>query len=442
MKRKVQWMAILLILLFGLCGCQPPSESGATATQKNQTTAGNEPTERPTEQPTAQLPQWNYKFDQEAGDLEYRYDYEDYYIPFWKRNIIKNECLCFVKNGEEITAKLMFQPEQILCVRDWSLKKEYKEGVDYVYDKEANVLRWIEGSSVPYFTQNWLSGKYEDGELMPAFTSYDAYPWSELGYARMGNAIYCIGEPLYSKQMHITYTYSQEDFQGSVNSYQGDKLPNVMKKLMNGEALKVVFYGDSVPYGCDVSSMYNREPQQPPYPKIFCQALEDIYGSKVGYRNTAVGGTTSQWGVENLEKSVIRHKPDLAVILFGGNDDPIGAAAATAKNMEKMVQQIQAELPQTDIIIMGTFVGNEAGGFNTPNLKPLLTGYFNDIASRYERVAAVDMYNLHSYLLQNKNYIDFSGNGINHPNDFLIRIHAQQLLSTVVDFDAIKANQQ
>ena len=42
-------------------------------------------------------------------------------------------------------------------------------------------------------------------------------------------------------------------------------------------------------------------------------------------------------------------------------------------------------------------------------------------------------------MLEGKNYIDFSGNGINHPNDYMIRLYAQQLLSTVVDFDAVKA---
>lgn len=87
---------------------------------------------------------------------------------------------------------------------------------------------------------------------------------------------------------------------------------------------------------------------------------------------------------------------------------------------------------------MSTIVGNEAAGFNTPTLKPLLTDGFNQIAEDYQGVVSIDIYNLHSYMLKSKNYVDLSGNNINHPNDYMIRVHAMQLMAALVDFSRIK----
>ena len=53
-------------------------------------------------------------------------------------------------------------------------------------------------------------------------------------------------------------------------------------------------------------------------------------------------------------------------------------------------------------------------------------------------MVSIDIYNLHSYMLESKNYVDLSGNNINHPNDYMIRVHAMQLMATLVDFDKLQ----
>ena len=63
----------------------------------------------------------------------------------------------------------------------------------------------------------------------------------------------------------------------------------------------------------------------------------------------------------------------------------------------------------------------------------------DSIASAEEGVVSVGIFDLHTYMIEGKNYIDFSGNGINHPNDYMIRLYVQQLLSAVVDFEALAA---
>jgi hypothetical protein len=42
-----------------------------------------------------------------------------------------------------------------------------------------------------------------------------------------------------------------------------------------------------------------------------------------------------------------------------------------------------------------------------------------------EQVAVADVWSMSEYILQTKRYSDISGNHINHPNDFMVRIYAQ-----------------
>lgn len=433
MKKLVIVLTLLTLVLCSACQENKPavSPSASQATQ-----APTEvPTEAPTQTPDTQLalPDWSYDF-KKPGDYAYDYQLVDQYVPMWYSNVIYNECCCFIKDGDSITAKLRFKPTRIISVRDWSLKKEYVEGVDFTFDAETQTFTWLEGSSIPYFTTNFLAGKNEDGTKIPAFDGYDKEPWTTLGYTSWGNSIYCVGAPLYEKQMHVTYEYDNTAFEGPIQEFKGDKLPKTMAKLLKGEKLEMLFYGDSIPVGCDSSSMYNRDPRQLDMAKLIQRALKNIYGSNVTLRNTAVGGTTTQWAKENVQDKVIKYKPDLVVLMTGGNDGD--NTTHSKQNIHDAVKAIKAELPDCEIILMDTFVGNKDAGMATA-IKPILKGMHDDIAAAEEGVVSVGIFDLHNYFLQGKNYIDFSGNGINHPNDYMIRIYTQQLLSAMVDFKGL-----
>lgn len=53
---------------------------------------------------------------------------------------------------------------------------------------------------------------------------------------------------------------------------------------------------------------------------MVASSLEDKYASKIECVNTSLGGANTEWGLENVEKNVISHAPDLVVIAFGMND--------------------------------------------------------------------------------------------------------------------------
>ena len=41
------------------------------------------------------------------------------------------------------------------------------------------------------------------------------------------------------------------------------------------------------------------------------------------------------------------------------------------------------------------------------------------------QTAVADVWSVASYMLQTKRYCDITGNHVNHPNDFMVRIYAQ-----------------
>lgn len=52
-----------------------------------------------------------------------------------------------------------------------------------------------------------------------------------------------------------------------------------------------------------------------------------------------------------------------------------------------------------------------------------------DKTLKLDNVAIADVRSAHKALLSKKKYIDMTGNNVNHPNQFLIRVYAQTILN-------------
>ena len=48
-----------------------------------------------------------------------------------------------------------------------------------------------------------------------------------------------------------------------------------------------------------------------------------------------------------------------------------------------------------------------------------------------ERTALVDFYQVHKSILAYKDFSSTTGNNINHPNDWLIRVYAQNIVRAI-----------
>ncbi len=337
--------------------------------------------------------------------LRYEMDFQKNAFPFWRTNVMYHEsAVMLLREDGQISAKLLFTPLKIIEVRDVTQQKTYTEGKDYRWNEGTNTLCWLEGSEIPYFTENDLSGKNEDGTLVPAWGDIAAgwsqsNPWDALGRSRFGNALYCIGSFYYEKQIAVTYEYQYGGWQGSVTEYQGDYLPKTCAKLESGERLKLLFYGDSIFTGCDASKMYEREPKQEYFSILMKEALEEKYGNKVTLSNPSVGGMDSNWGAENAEMLAASSTPDLVVIGFGMNDGG-KTGEAFLKNIRSIMDMVRASNPNCEFILVASMVPNEKSGF-------LLTqGEFPKALEslRGEGVAFVDMFAVHNDILKVKDY--------------------------------------
>lgn len=372
---------------------------------------------------------------------EYSYTDEQRILPFWKSNIMYNECLTFEEHDGNISGKLLFVPTRIISVIDVTHKQEYVEGVDYEWVEGTNELKWLEGSSIPYFYEGSL-----DGIAEPGGTTYvPSGSWDDQNRQRLGGVLYCVGEFYYEKQISVTYEYdlSQVEDQGVLYApYQGERLEKTLSKLENGENLKVLVYGDSVWAGCDASSMYGRAPNLPPIDRLFTEALQSRTTGTVSFQNIAVGGWGYEDGLAALSGPVTKNGMtkdysnsyegfDLLVLSFGGNNGNATADQVT-EGLQQIIEKIRTKNPDIEVLLVSPGRANpDAQGF-TGN-KGTFGAAYQTFADEHG-YAYVNMYAIHESILQYKDYSATSGNNINHPNDWRIRVYVMNMLATMFEY--------
>ena len=350
------------------------------------------------------------------------YDAEKYLAPIWENQIIYNETVMFRADdkGEVKEKKLAYPIAKILEVRSADLKTVYTEGVDYEVTAEGN-LKALDNTSMPITTFN---SYYHDTDVHGVDIKSNIYTDKYLDYGE--------GVHFYYKQVCVTYIRTAE-YDGP--DYKNESiLTKTVQKLTNKEDLKIVFYGDSITTGCNASSQSNSEPNMPYFDKMVVDKLSAVYNTdKISFVNTAVGGWTTEQGLGEFSKRVLANNPDLLVLGFGMNDATIGATAEQYGNrIVMMINNLRKKNPNAEILLLTTMNANpEATGFygNYQKNQVELSNTLKDIAGGYEGVAVADVNSMHNWLLQRKDYCDMTGNNVNHPSDFLVRLYAQIILS-------------
>ena len=260
--------------------------------------------------------------------------------------------------------------------------------------------------------------------------------------------------------------------QSNITQYEG-----VIRKLMAGEDVTIMFYGDSITCGANASWFLGQEPSQGSYSMLFTEALADLFGYTVNYIdvsylkpgmikptpapyvggtngtityiNTAVGGWTSNDGYSNfntfVKPFVEEYGCDLFVIAFGGNDAPGGIPATTiANNFKKIITAIKKVSPDVHFMMIATMVTNTlaTNGWYTPTILEHEAEFLK--AARYLNAkngipgAVTNMTSMSLSILDHKDFVDYTGNNINHPNDFFERVYAQTLLQSFIGYENMK----
>ncbi|MCM8532234.1 MAG: SGNH/GDSL hydrolase family protein [Lentisphaeraceae bacterium] len=114
-----------------------------------------------------------------------------------------------------------------------------------------------------------------------------------------------------------------------------------VQKLKDGKVQKIVVYG---------TSLTHRGPWVP----VFKKMLKEKFGDKASLINSGGSGKDSNWGLANLEKKVLKHKPDVVFIEFGMNDAVTrfkNTKETVEHNIELMITRIQKSFSNCEIIL-------------------------------------------------------------------------------------------
>lgn len=334
------------------------------------------------------------------------YSFEQLMNPIWSSNIIYDESLTMVKSNGIAEAPLLYTPQEVLSVTSADKTIEYEQGKDW--ELSGNMFK---------LTKNSRIFAFEDNELI-----FDKVKPNKCFLTVDGKySLFHEGHFFHDRQISITYKRMEGGCDFIVDSCD-DMMPRMMEKLRNKKELTIVLYGDSIAEGANSSGRALTTPFLPTWGNLFVEKLRRHYNTKINLVNTSKGGKNSYWAIENAKEKVADFHPDVALIAFGMNDSD--KAEKFVENIKKIKDTIIQSSPLTEFILCATTVPNR----KLKNFYKYQGEYRDALMELREKGTVIaDFYSMQKYLLKRKRFIDLTGNNVNHPNDFMIRCHAQLL---------------
>ena len=388
---------------------------------------------------------------------------------FWQSDKMYEESVLFVAQtdaqGNVVSApqaKLLFPAEEILELKQYRPDSDepvvYAEGEDFTCSGNTlaaiRTLQEVSGETVfsgriPYVTDKALTGEMSfpgvpDSKTVPSKQTPGLYlPFTE-------------GTGIVAMQCTVSYRHAGT-WSGTVPAcYADGALKKTVEKLKNGDPVELFVLCDSISTGANSSSVLNMAPHLPTWPELLSENLSSWFGAEVRLTNKAVGGWSSDNGVAGgsgyvdgqliqqkglsalLREDLPGYMPDVALIGFGMNDASGGLSADRfVGNILSMISALRARNPACEIILIGTMLANPLA-VHSQNQEEL-TQYLKNISEIEEyNCCTVDIGSMHKDLLDaGKCYTAMSSNNVNHPNDFLARIYAMNLLTAFIGDETV-----
>lgn len=240
------------------------------------------------------------------------------------------------------------------------------------------------------------------------------------------------------KNYNVKVTPAFQDYQYAVTYSKKETLTPLtygslgdLEKKFGQTTVKVTFFGDSITLGANSTSIYVA-PNQPGYADLVMAYLNTKFPSTFEYRNNSVGGWNTFNAVSALSYRVLDKKSDLIVLGFGMNDSGGITAEQFKSNMKKIIADIRAYDKTVPILLISSTVANPESSIQKQDLLAQHLAELREIEKENTNIALVDVTSTWQKMLINKNYLDVTGNGLNHPNDFGHRIIAESVLTKIL----------
>lgn len=378
--------------------------------------------------------------------MEIRYSGSTKLPPIWDGSKIDLESFAFL--GSDDTARFLYTPEKIIRVTSNDENTEYAEGKDWIF-KNGRFVRTAD-SSIPFIKEDELRNEklgsgfktILDGKEIPTLSTPDFADY----------------------QIKITYTHKEEKIFPSVT--RSERLKGFTDKLKNGENVTVLFYGDSITYGCNSSYQRQINPYTPswtlfvtfelakkygysvkfvsPSHENCCPVPDDTFpfGSRgtITYANPSVGGWSSWGGVQNfadyVEPVVKEYGCDLFITAFGMNDDCTITPERIEGRQDALFELFDSLNCSPETIIVSPMLPNPDGVApwkgNQDIMEDAYIAFSDKRTAAGKPTAVAPVTSFCRVINKKKKFIDITGNNVNHPNDFLSRIYTDVTLNTII----------
>lgn len=164
--------------------------------------------------------------------------------------------------------------------------------------------------------------------------------------------------------------------------------------------------------------------------------LEQKTGSRVRLFNASRAGADTDWAIahaaERLPLAAEDGKnPDLVILAWGMNDRCPGPEYR--EKTARLIETVRGLFPDTEVLFVATTLPHPLAA--TPPI------YFCAHQSEYAEalsgltgpgVGLADVQSVQKELMKRKRYADISGNWLNHPNDYLVRVQAQTIAAALL----------
>ncbi len=342
--------------------------------------------------------------------------------PFWSTGTMTGESVLFIKSDDDrpAAATLLFVPTKILSVTSSDGRTVYREGRDYVHTAGSRDLALPTGSAIPARTAE---------QLTPPLGSQ---PFGLVRRDGRGDILFGASHEYADMQTVVTYTYARDGsgWQVPPPRLAERELPATIRILRDGHPLKLVLFGDSISVGCNASKWADTPPFQPAYGGLLATNLARTYRSAVAFSNLSEGGRTSAWGLEHIGP-VAAEKPDLVILAWGMNDSTGEGDTCPVEtfigNLQAQMAAVRKAQPSVEFILVASMLPNQDWRLAHP--KRVLE--YRDAMRKLvgPGVALADLSAVWEAILARKPYLDLTGNGVNHPNDFGHRLYAEVIFS-------------
>jgi lysophospholipase L1-like esterase len=337
--------------------------------------------------------------DENAAALKPTCDLDEAMQPFWLGKKIHREAVLMLStNGHPATGRLMFHPTRIISVQDYGLTTNYSNGTDYTVDGPTLICAPT-SRMAQVRSEDLLKGEYQ---------------WNVVG----------------GKQVMVTYEHD-DSWTHPIPRFEGEGLPNTLKKLQMHAPLTVVAYGDSITHGLGGSRLSHIRPYLPPWPELVVHRLKEIYhDEKIQFFNSAQSGAESKWADKYAQPMVASLHPDLVTVAFGQNDFWSIPADTFSNNIASVIKTVRHRNPKAEFLLVSTMRFDPTYTTNAQ--------YWNvvgDYAARLKAMTGpgvqfVDMTAISEWVYAAKKPKDCINDPL-HPNDYLARWYAQSIVAAL-----------